>query len=137
MTRWLACLTILLASCSSGGLKVVRQVHDGVTAFQRTDVKPEQLVVINAVEYRGRFTRSNGCLELVSDSKRYTPVFNSVAHLRLGLRDSGAPAQARLWSIAGGPAESRLRIPAEILGRCQEPLFIVVSLSDPRPPPDN
>jgi hypothetical protein len=133
MRRWLVCLAVLLASCSSGELKVVRQVHDGVTAFQHTDVKPEQLVVINAVEYRGRFTRSEGCLELVSDGKRYTPVFNNPEHLQNALRDSAARAQPRLWSIAGGPAQDRLRVSARILGRCQEPLFMVVSLSDPRP----
>jgi len=131
--RWLACLATLLASCSSGGLKVAPRVQDGITAFQRTDVKPEQLVVINAVEYRGQFARSNGCLELVSDGKRYTPVFNNAAHLQAAFRESAAPAQAQLWSIAGGPASNRLTIPARVLGRCREPLFMIVSLSDPRP----
>ncbi len=132
MTRWLACFATLLVSCSSGELKVVRQVQDGVTAFQRTDVKPEQLVVINAVEYRGHFDRSNGCLGLVSDGKRYTPVFNNPEHLQTALRDSAAQGQPRLWSIAGGPVQDRLSVPARILGRCRESLFMVVSLSHPR-----
>lgn len=110
-------------------------MQDGVTAFQHADAEPAQLVVTNAVEYRGRFTRNDGCLELVSDGARYTPIFNNVEHLRTAVRESGTPAKSALWSIAGGPTGDRLSVAASVLGSCQRSLFVVVGISDPRSVP--
>ncbi|HEX6742410.1 MAG TPA: hypothetical protein VF079_11525 [Sphingomicrobium sp.] len=128
-------MAIILASFSDGGLHIVRQVHDGVTVFQRADVKPEKLVVINAVEYRGRFVRNGSCLELVSDGKRYTPLFNNPTEMQEALRDSRIHETSRHWSIAGGPMVGRSSVSAGTLGDCRSPLFAVVSISDPRAGP--
>jgi len=132
MTRWSATAMVLLASCSSNGLEVVRQTHDGITAFQQANVEPDKLVVINAVEYRGQFTRNGECLELISDGVRYTPVFNNAEHLRTAVRDSSMPRTPALWSLAGGPMDQSLSVPASVLGRCQRPLFKIVSITGPR-----
>lgn len=138
MRRWTVIVrtsvaAILLASCFTGGNpRIVASTRDGIRILQRADQDPGKLVVINAVEYRGRFIRSGKCLVLISDGARYTPVFHNQTDIQRATEESEESGKSHLWSIAGGPANDRIEVAAQTLGSCRLPLFMIVSLSDPR-----
>lgn len=126
-------LPLLLLACSTASEpNIVSQSYDGVTVLRRADIAPNELVVINAVEYRGRFALVNGCLQLVSDNIRYTPVFQNGRDIAAAVTDARRPAGGRSWSIAGGPRSEDVRLPPTLPDNCSRDLFVVVSLSDPR-----
>lgn len=122
---------ILLTSCAPNGLKLTKVEQAGLVAFKHADAKPGGLVVINAVEYRGQFTAEGGCLVLLSDGQRYTPIFNNVEHLQAAVSTARNSEDVVSWSLAGGPMQGNA-LPRETLNPCQGVAFKVVSISDPR-----
>lgn len=136
--KQLAVIVLLaLASCSDRQtLTIISETVDGVQVLRRVGSGSGELFVLDGIERRGAFRLRGRCLTLSVEGTEYTPVFAGPEAEPSALADASdwSPDKPpRQWSIAGAPMARELQEqqPAAVK-TCGMPLFIVVSLSDPR-----
>lgn len=117
----------------------IQRSIDGVRVFERAGDGSDELIVQDAVEWRGRFRIESKCLQLSIDDVDYTPVFMNRPALRTALGDVGSEPprlSASAWSLEGARVREEDRAGyAVVTAACAGRPFLVTGLSDPKPPP--
>lgn len=138
MKAILAFLPLLVGCGAPAPQPIIERNVEGARVFERQGGRPDELVVQDAIEWRGAFAVESRCLVVTVDDRRFTPIFLNGTALRTALGDVGGPGRrgANSWSLEGSRvSESERGGYAGAIGDCGAPPFLVSGLTDPRPLP--